>query len=83
METAPGGPYLPSADGVSLRLLSAVISPARWTCRIDLNPGGYRNIRLLREGTPVFDPDRLPAVAAGTPTLADESKAVMRVPDER
>ena len=41
-----------------------------------------RGIRLLREGTPVFDPDELPEVAAGTPILADESKAVLRVPDE-
>ena len=30
----------------------------------------------------MFDPDELPEVAAGTPILADESKAVMRVPDE-
>ena len=49
---------------------------------IQLNPGRDRGIQLLREGTPVFDPDRLPEVAAGTPILADESKAVMRVPDE-
>ena len=49
---------------------------------IQLNPGMDRGIRLLREGTPVFDPDELPEVAAGTPILADESKAVMRVPDE-
>ena len=49
---------------------------------IQLNPGMDRGIQLLREGTPVFDPDRLPEVAAGTPILADESKAVMRVPDE-
>ena len=41
-----------------------------------------RGIQLLREGTPVFDPEQLPEVAAGTPILADESKAVMRVPDE-
>ena len=49
---------------------------------IQLNPGMDRGIRLLREGTPVFDPDELPEVAAGTPILADERKAVMRVPDE-
>ena len=49
---------------------------------IQLNPGMDRGIQLLREGTPVFDPDELPEVAAGTPTLADESKAIMRVPDE-
>ena len=44
-------------------------------------------LRMLDRCAPgaaiVFDPDRLPEVAAGTPTLADESKAVMRVPDER
>ena len=49
---------------------------------IQLTPGLDRGIRLLREGTPVFDPDQLPEVAAGTPILADESKAIMRVPDE-
>ena len=50
--------------------------------RIQVNPGMDRGIQLLREGTPVFDPDQLPEVAAGTPTLADESKAVLRVPAE-
>ena len=30
----------------------------------------------------MFDPDELPEVAAGTPILADESKAVLRVPEE-
>ena len=49
---------------------------------IQINPGMDRGIQLLREGTPVFDPSLLPEVAAGTPILADESKAVMRVPDE-
>ena len=49
---------------------------------IQLNPGMDRGIQLLREGAPVFDPDRLPEVAAGTPILADESKAILRVPDE-
>ncbi|MCY4667599.1 MAG: transcriptional repressor LexA [Rhodococcus sp.] len=49
---------------------------------IQLTPGLDRGIQLLREGTPVFDPDELPDVAAGTPILADESRAVMRVPDE-
>ncbi len=41
-----------------------------------------RGIRLLREGTLVFDSDQLPALAAGTPILADESKAILRVPEE-
>ena len=49
---------------------------------IQLNPGMDRGIQLLREGTPVFDPERLPEVAAGTPILADESKAILRVPEE-
>lgn len=49
---------------------------------IQLNPGMDRGIQLLREGTPVFDPDQLPEVAAGTPILADETDAIMRVPDE-
>ena len=49
---------------------------------IQLNRGKDRGIQLLREGTPVFDPDRLPEVAAGTPILADESNAVVRVPDD-
>ena len=49
---------------------------------IHLTPGMDRGIQLLREGTPVFDPDELPEVAAGTPILADESKAVWRVSDD-
>ena len=47
---------------------------------IQINPGMERGIQLLREGAPVFDPERLAEVAAGTPMLADESKAVLRVP---
>ena len=49
---------------------------------IQVNPGMDRGIQLLREGAPVFNPGQLPEAAAGTPTLADESKAIMRVPDE-
>ncbi|MDE2906239.1 MAG: transcriptional repressor LexA [Acidobacteriota bacterium] len=48
---------------------------------IQLNPGKDRGIQLLREGTPVFDVNTLPTVPAGTPALADESAAVVRVPD--
>ena len=48
---------------------------------IQLNRGRDRGIQLLREGTPVFDPRALPTVPAGTPTLVDESAAVVRVPD--
>ena len=49
---------------------------------IQLNPGMDRGIQLLREGTPVFDPEQFPEVAAGTPILADETKAVLRVPND-
>ncbi len=49
---------------------------------IQINTGMERGIQLLREGAPVFDPQRLPEVAAGTPTVADESEAVLRVPDD-
>ena len=49
---------------------------------IQINPGMDRGIQLLREGTPVFDLDQLPEVAAGTPILADESTAVMRVQED-
>ena len=48
---------------------------------IQLNPGRDRGIQLLREGAPVFDPDDLPAVAAGTPLIADDSNASFRVPE--
>ena len=49
---------------------------------IQLNPGKDRGIQLLREGTPVFDVKALPEVAAGTPMLADQSEAVLRVQDD-
>ena len=49
---------------------------------IQLNPGMERGIQLLREGTPVFDPEQFPEVVAGTPILADETKAILRVPDD-
>ena len=48
---------------------------------IEVRPGVYRGIHVLGEGTPVFDVNSLPTVAAGTPALADESAAVGRVPD--
>ena len=49
---------------------------------VQLNRGRNRGIQLLREGKPLFDPERLPTVPAGTPMLADESKAVLQVPNE-
>ena len=48
---------------------------------IEVKRGVYRGIHLLGEGTPVFDVSTLPTVPAGTPALADESAAVVRVPD--
>ena len=48
---------------------------------IRLTPGRDRGIQLLREGAPVFDAAELPAVAAGTPILADEKQASFRVPE--
>ena len=48
---------------------------------LQIHPGRDHGLKLLREGVPVFDPEDLPAVAAGEPLLADESKAVMRVPE--
>ena len=49
---------------------------------VQLNRGKDRGIQLLREGKPLFDPERLPTVPAGTPMLADESKAILQVPNE-
>ena len=46
-----------------------------------IHRGRDHGLKLLREGVPVFDPDDLPVVAAGEPLLADDSKAVMRVPE--
>ena len=46
---------------------------------IEIKAGTDRGIKLLREGAPVFDPDNLPTVPAGTPALADESAASFRV----
>ena len=50
---------------------------------IQLTPGPDRGIQVLREGTPpVFDPDELPEVAAGTPILADREQGRLAVPDD-
>ena len=48
---------------------------------VELVPFVERGIRLLREGTPVLDPELVPAVSAGTPILAEEYGAVVRAPD--
>ena len=72
------------ARSLGLRFGSAVIGHLEALERkgwVQLNRGQDRGIRLLREGTPVFDPDKLAAVAAGTPILADETKAAFRVPE--
>ena len=44
-------------------------------------PGVDRGIRLLREGTPILDPDDLPAITAGSPTVIEERSGVPRVHD--
>ena len=48
---------------------------------IRLHPGVERGIQLLREGAPLFDPDRLPEVNAGTPMLAQEQAPTPRLHD--
>ena len=39
---------------------------------VELIPGRYRGINLLRSDTPIVDTDDVPFVAAGTPILAEE-----------
>ena len=48
---------------------------------IELLPSVERGIRLLREGAPLVDVVDLPAVAAGTPILADERREPARLND--
>lgn len=48
---------------------------------IELLPSVERGIRLLREGAPLLDVDDLPAVAAGTPIMADERTEPPRLND--
>ena len=48
---------------------------------IELLPSVERGIRLLREGAPLLDVDDLPAVAAGTPILADDRTEPPRLND--
>ena len=47
----------------------------------DIGRATSRGIRLLREGAPLLDEDELPAVAAGTPMLAEESAEPTRLND--
>ena len=50
---------------------------------VSVTPFVERGIRLLREGTPVLDPEQLPAVRAGTPMVAEEHgdvSPIMRIP---
>lgn len=48
-----------------------------------MDPGeSQENWASVLRDLPVFDFDRLPEVAAGTPILADESNAIMRVTDK-
>ena len=48
---------------------------------IELFPSVERGMRLLREGAPLLDVDDLPAVAAGTPILAEERTEPTRLND--
>ena len=48
---------------------------------LELLPFVERGIKLLREGTPVVDPELVPMVSAGTPILAEEYGDVVRAPD--
>ena len=48
---------------------------------VELIPSVERGIRLLREGAPLLEVDDLPAVAAGTPILADERTEPPRLND--
>ena len=48
---------------------------------VELIPSVERGIRLLREGAPLLDVDDLPAVAAGTPILAEERTEPPRLND--
>ena len=44
-------------------------------------PGVDRGIRLLREGTPILDPDDLPAITAGSPAVIEERTDLARLHD--
>ena len=49
---------------------------------IEVHAGVERGIQLLREGTPVLDPDELTVVPAGTPMAAVEPRGGQRLPNE-
>lgn len=49
---------------------------------IEVHAGVERGIQLLREGTPVLDPDELAVVPAGTPMAAVEPRGGQRLPNE-
>ena len=49
---------------------------------MQLNRGRDRGIQLLREGKPLFDPERVPTVPADAPMLADDRNAILQVPNE-
>ena len=73
------------AQSVGLTFAAAVKTHLEALARkgwIELKPGMDRGIVLLREGTPVFDVNNLPTVAAGTPALADDTTASFRVPGQ-
>ena len=47
---------------------------------VELHPSVERGIQLLREGIPVLNEGQVPAVAAGTPIIAEEGQEIPRVP---
>lgn len=70
------GMKLPNPSAVD-RHLNALVRKG-W---VHVMPGVDRGIRLLREGTPILDPDDLPAITAGSPTVIEERFDVPRVHD--
>ena len=70
------GMKLPNASAVDGHL-NALVRKG-W---VHVMPGVDRGIRLLREGTPILDPDDLPAITAGSPTVIEERTDVPRVHD--
>ena len=48
---------------------------------VRLHPGRDHGIQLLREGAPILNPDQLPAVAAGNPTVACDQPEPARLHD--
>ena len=47
---------------------------------VELHPSVERGIQLLREGIPILNEEQIPAVAEGTPIVAEEDQEIPRVP---